>query len=174
MAGSSIAARAASAFSCAFSLYVDPTSATPGSTAIRVNPTPKSIIRYSPSFPALPVAMTSRRSAKRCYGSFLRDDQLFDALVRERQHGVELRALVWGAFRRRLQLDQAPILDHDAVQVGRGLEVLGVVEVEHRRALDDAAAHGGKVLPDRQLAHHAHVLHSFDRHVKREERSRDG
>src|SRR6267143_4206457 len=128
MDGSCIATRAASAFSCAFSAYVDPTSATPGSTAIRVNPTPESSIRYSPSFPALPVAMSSRSSAKRCYGTLLSEDQLLDALVREGQHGVELRALVWGAFRRRLQLDQAPILDHDAVQVGRGLEVLGVVE----------------------------------------------
>src|SRR5438477_5178738 len=174
MAGSSIATLAASAFISAFSAYVAPTSATPGSTAIRVRPVPASNIWYSPSFPALPVAMTSRRSAKRSYGPLLRDDQLFDALVREGQHGVQLRALIRGAFRRRLQLHQPAVLDHDAVQVRRGLEVFGVVEVQHRCAFDDAAAHGGEVLPDRKLAHHAHVLHALDRHVQRAERSCDG
>src|SRR6266568_2889787 len=168
MAGNPIATLAASAFSCAFSAYVDPTSATPGSTAMRVSPVSASNPLYSPSFPALPVATTSRRSAKRGYGSFLRDDQLLDAFAREGQHGVELRPLIRSAFRRRLELDQ------DAVEIGRGLEVLRVVEVQHRRALDDAAAHGREVLPDGQLAHHARVLHALDRHVQGAEGAGDG
>src|SRR5690348_5914467 len=98
-AGNPSASRAASAFNEAFSAYVEPTSATSGSTAINLNPAPASNDRYSPSLPALPVAMTSRRSAKRRYGSLLPDDQLFDALVRQGQHRVELRAIVWRTFR---------------------------------------------------------------------------
>src|SRR5712691_1653437 len=164
-AGNPSASRAASAFDAAFSAYVDATSATSGSTAISFHPAPASSDRYSPSFPALPVAMTSRRSAKRRYGSLLADDQLLDALVGEGQHRVQLRPIVWSSFRGRLQLDQASILDHDAVQVGRRLEVLGVIEVQHRRVLDDSAADCGQVLAYRDLAHHSRVLHSLDRHV---------
>src|SRR5467141_718277 len=138
--GKPSATRAASAFSAAFSPYVKPTSATSGSTAISLKLVPDRSDRYSPSLPALPVAMTSRRSAKRGYGPFLPDDQLLDALVRQRQHRVQLRPIVRSSLSGRLQLDQATILDHDAVQVGRRLEVFGVVQVQHRRALDDAAA----------------------------------
>src|SRR5712691_898115 len=171
-AGNPSASRAASAFDAAFSAYVDATSATSGSTAISFHPAPASSDRYSPSFPALPVAMTSRRSAKRRYGSLLADDQLLDALVGEGQHRVQLRPIVWSSFRGRLQLDQASILDHDAVQVGRRLEVLGVIEVQHRRVLDDSAADCGQVLAYRDLAHHSRVLHSLDRHVQSAERAR--
>src|SRR5712692_7417778 len=162
-AGRPSASRAASALSWAFSAYVAPTSATSGSTAITCKPVPARSSRYSPSLPALPVAMTSRRSAKRGYGSLLPDDQLLDALVRERQHRVELRPLVGSPFGRRLELDQSPVLDHHAIEVGRGLEVLGVIEVQHRRAADDSAADRGQVLADRDLGDHARVLHALDR-----------
>src|SRR5713226_967500 len=133
---------------------------------MRWNPVLARRSRYSPSLPALPVAMTSRRSAKRGYGSLLPDDQLLDALARERQHRVELRTIVGSPFRRRLELDQAPVLDHHAVEVGRSLEVLGVIEVQHRRTADDSAADRGQVLADRDLGDHARVLHALDRHIQ--------
>src|SRR5260370_41676052 len=104
--GNPSATRAASAFSAAFSAYAKPTSATSGSTAINLKPVPDSSDRYSPSLPALPVAMTSRRSAKRRYGSLPPDDQLLDPLGRQRQHRVQLSAIVWRSLRGRLQLDQ--------------------------------------------------------------------
>src|SRR5260370_37918623 len=98
--GKPSATRAASAFSAAFSAYAKPTSATSGSTAINLKPVADSSDRYSPSLPALPVAMTSRRSAKRRYGSLLPDDQLLDPLVRQRQHRVQLSAIVRRPLRR--------------------------------------------------------------------------
>src|SRR5712692_3290750 len=172
-AGRPSATLAASALSWAFSPKVSPTSALPGSTAIRRRPVPARSSRYSPCLPALPVAMTSRRSAKRGYGSLLPDDQLFDALARQCQHRVELRTIVGRAFRRRLELDHASVFDHYAVEVGRGLEVLRVVEVKHRRAPDDPAADRGQVLPDRDLGDHPRVLHALDRHIEGAERARD-
>src|SRR4029077_8398964 len=125
------------------------------------------------SLPALPVAMTSRRSAKRGYGPLLRDDQLLDALVGQAQHRVELRPIVWRPFRRRLQLDQAPVLDHYAVEVGGSLKVFGVIEVQHRRASDDPAADRGQVLADSDLGDHASILHALDGHVESAEGARD-
>src|SRR3989441_2200297 len=173
-AGSPSASRAASALIWAFTAYVVPTSATPGSTPIRVSPVPARSSRYSPSLPALPVAMASRRSAKGGDGSFLRDDQLLDSLAGQPEHRVQLRPVVRLTFRRRLELDQAPILDHDAVEVCRGVEVLRVVEVQHRRALDDAAADGRQVLAHRDLADHPRIPHALDRHVQRTESAGDG
>src|SRR5260370_17261012 len=95
--------------------------------------------------------MTSRRSAKRRYGSLLPDDQLLDPLVRQRQHRVQLSAIVWRSLRGRLQLDQPSILDHHTVQIRRRLEVLRVVEVQHRHVLDDPAPHPAPVPPHLHL-----------------------
>src|SRR4030088_1874879 len=103
--------------------------------------------RYSRIFPALPDAMTSRRrSAKRGQRSFLTEDQFLDSLLSKRKHRFELNSRVWCAFGRRLQLDQAAVLGHHRVEVGRCLGVFGVVEVEHRGAVDDAAADRGQIL----------------------------
>src|SRR5579864_6318940 len=135
---------AASALSLAFSAYVSPTSSTPVSNPTSSTPESASRSRYSRSLPWLPDATTRRgRSGKRGDDPFLGDDQLLDPLLRQREHRVQLGARVGSAFRRGLQLDESPVLGHDAVQVGGGLVVLGVIEVEHRRALHDAAAHGG-------------------------------
>src|ERR1700730_5928135 len=171
MAGSWSASRAASALSWAFSAYVAPISATSGSTATNLKPVPERSSRYSPSLPALPVAMTSRCSAKGCDGSLLAEDQLLDALVREREHRIELRAIVRNALRGRLQLDEALVLRHHTVQIGGGLEVFGVVKIEPRRSVDDAAAHRGEILANCDLVDHPRVLHALDRHVQRAERT---
>src|SRR5207249_1787362 len=121
------------------------------SNGTRVKPLSPSRSRYSLSFPALPVAMTSRRSAKRCDGSLLVDDELLDALVGEREHCVELRPVISRALCGRLQLDQPPVLCHHAVQVGRSVKVFRVVEVEHGDVIHDAAADRGEVLTHRHL-----------------------
>src|SRR5437879_13470094 len=89
--------------------------------------------------------MPSRRSAKRSYGAFLSDDELLDAFIREGKHGVKLGPLVGSAFRSRLQLDPAAILYDDAVQVGRGLEVLCVVESRLRVPPGERQAAVGRV-----------------------------
>src|SRR5437660_4913117 len=98
-------------------------------------PAPASRSRYSRSLPALPVATTSLArgalKSERGERALLGDDQFLDALGREREHRVELGARVRCALGRRLQFDETPILGHHAVEIGRGVEVLRVVEVEH-------------------------------------------
>src|SRR5713101_1761124 len=105
--------------------------------------------------------MTSRlrRSAKRRYRTLLVDDQLLDAFVGQRDHRVELGARVRGPFSRGLQLDDPSVLAHDAVEVGRSLEVLRVIEVEPWDAVDHAAAHCRYVVTHGDALEHPRVLH---------------
>ena len=72
-----------------------------------------------------------------------------------------------------LQLDHPSVLGHDAVEVRRGLEVLGVIEVEPRDAVDDAAAHRGHVVTYGDALDHPRVFHLLERHVQRGERTGD-
>src|SRR5258708_9768782 len=85
--------------------------------------------------------MTSRtRSGKREDGSLLGADELLDPLARQGEHRLELGARVRRALGRGLELDQPCVFSHHAVEVGRGVKVLCVIQVEHRYAVDDAAA----------------------------------
>src|SRR3954452_8943823 len=80
-------------------------------------------------------------------------EQLVERLARE---GVALGS--------RLHLHEAPVAGHDDVHVGVGARVLGVVEVEQRRALHDTDRDGGDRVAERareteaiERAHRGHV-----------------
>ena len=55
------------------------------------------------------------------------------------------------AFGRALHLDEAARAGDDEIGVGLGGRILGVVEIDHRLAPDDAAGDGGDVVPERAL-----------------------
>ena len=64
-------------------------------------------------------------------------------LCGEREQVVEVRARERRALGGRLDLDEAAVAGHDDVRVDLGAGVLGVVEVEQRHAVDDAARDRG-------------------------------
>ena len=53
---------------------------------------------------------------------------------------------------RALDFDDAAGTGHDEIGIGLGLGILGVIEIEHRRALIDAAGHRGDVVAQRLAA----------------------
>src|SRR6478609_7627261 len=121
-----------------------PRASSPAETAS--TPCGASNSRISASLPGLWVAITSRPVIRRCMCEIrLRDGQLLqvhqtrDTLARQFHQREELvlreRRLFGGA----LHLDDAAVAGHDEIGVGVGLGILGIVEVEHRRALIDAA-----------------------------------
>src|SRR6266536_5323299 len=65
---------------------------------------------------------------------FLVTHELADALAGQLQHPFQLLAAEGLLLRRGLDLDHPPVLHHHAVEVGVRVEVLRVVEVEHRLA----------------------------------------
>src|SRR2546421_3340722 len=139
----------------------------PGSNGTTSNPAGSSRSRYSRSLPWLPVATTRwlTGSVERRESLFLSRDQFADALAGEPHHCVKLLLAEGLSLSRRLQLDQAQVLSHHAVEVGLGPEILRVVEVQNRRALNDTAADRRDVLPDRrgaaQLARGLHAAESL-------------
>ena len=94
----------------------------------------------SASLPALLDARTSPRRDRQRRGErrSLRADQLADALGGEREQAVHLVARERRAFGGALHLDEAAGPGHDDVHVGVAARVLDVLEIEHRRAVDDA------------------------------------
>src|SRR2546430_10366243 len=57
-------------------------------------------------------------------------------------------------LRRALHLDESSGAGHDEIGIGVGLRILGVIEIEHRRAAADAARDGGDVVAQRICRHH--------------------
>src|SRR6202043_363742 len=84
------------------------------------------------------------------------------ALARQRHQRQELgfreRCLLRGA----LYLDNAAVAGHDKIGVGIGLRILGVVEVEHRRAVIDAAGDRGDIVAQHVALDHAAGFHPGD------------
>jgi hypothetical protein len=66
-----------------------------------------------------------------------------DAREREVQQRVQLGAAERRALGRPLHLDELAVTGRHDVHVGAGAHVLGVVEVQHGTAVDDAHADGG-------------------------------
>ena len=77
------------------------------------------------------------------------------------------------AFGRPLQFDEAAGARHHDVHVGVAVRVLGVVEVEHRHAVDDAHRHRGDVVAQRLAGHEALGLAPRDRVGHRDARAGD-
>jgi hypothetical protein len=103
----------------------------------------------SRSLPALRDASTRRSITSLARGGALRRDQLANAALGQRDERLHFGAREWRAFGRALQLDEAAAGRHHDVHVGIADEILGVVEVEHRHAGDDAHRHRGHELAQR-------------------------
>ena len=86
---------------------------------------------------------------------FLRGAQAFDAGLREREQLVEVGARERRALRRGLDLDQPALAGHDDVRVDLRARVLGIVEVQQRDAVDDAARDRGDAAGQRQALEQA-------------------
>src|SRR5690348_1287076 len=79
----------------------------------------------------------------------LQREELRDAAAREPQKRRELRVderLVLGG---RLDLDDAAFAGEHEIRIGLGHGILGVVEIEHRRCLMNAARDGGDRIDQR-------------------------
>ena len=82
----------------------------------------------------------------------LRGDDLGDAGLGEPEQRVEVAAREREPFGGALHLDEALVAGHHDVHVDLGAHVLGVLEVEHRRAVDDTDRDRGARLQHRMLA----------------------
>ena len=67
-----------------------------------------------------------------------------------------------------LHLDDPPGAGHHEIGVGVGFRILGVVEIEHRRAVADAAGDRRHVVAQRIVAEHVARLHPGDAIVQRD------
>ena len=79
----------------------------------------------------------------------------------------KLRLAERRALGRALDLDDPARAGHHEIGVGAGLRILGIVEVEHRRALHDAAGDRGDVVDEHVLADHRAGAHPGERVVER-------
>src|SRR6266542_700900 len=165
-ASSPVAEAAARALPRALSAYeASPSggSSTPGKSArLRMrNGRPARRSAISLALARLAVARTSAgsevegRLAARLEGAPLKPDQPPDAGFRQREHLGEPIAAEGRLLRRSLHLDEGAGAGHDHVHVDLGRRVLDVVEVEHRRAADDAHADGRHAVTHRRARHRA-------------------
>ena len=76
-------------------------------------------------------------------------------------------------FRRALHLDDPFRAGHDEIGVGLRCGVLGVVEIEHRGAVADAAGDGRHMVAQRVGLEHLARLHPGDAVVQRDEAAGD-
>src|SRR5262249_29038079 len=149
-AGRRLASAATRAFSVAFASKLSPVSSGSANSSVAAPttsmPNGRSGSSISASFPLLWVAITKRCSRKgRLSGKaerlLLVDEQLADALARQRQQPQEIGLGEDGFLRRRLHLDEIAAASKHEIGVGIGRGILGVVEVEHGNAAGDTAGH---------------------------------
>src|SRR4051812_1445308 len=69
---------------------------------------------------------------------FLRGHQLFDAMLSQCEHFIELLARKWRAFRRALHFYNATAASHDYIHVRVALGVLSIIQIKHGDALKNA------------------------------------
>ena len=93
-----------------------------------------------------PSARVSFRSDHVTHRHFLQAHELLDALARERQQSRELVFAERGLFGGCLDFDDVAVAGHDEIGIGVGFGILGIIEIEHRRAFIDAAGYGGDVV----------------------------
>src|SRR6516225_5808798 len=153
-AGSPLAAAAAAAFSAALASKLSPFSSGSGRPSAPAEmvamPNGANSTAISSILPWLWLAMTSRSPVKRrAIGSTdaergpLLPRQLGDAGAGEPQHLGEQRLVERRTFGGRLDLDDTAGSGQHEIGVGLGLRILGIVEVEHRRAGNDPARDRG-------------------------------
>jgi hypothetical protein len=73
-----------------------------------------------------------------------------------------------------LHLDDAAIAGHDKIGVGLGFRILGIVEIEHRRAVIDAAGDRRDIVAQHIGLHHVARLHPGEAVGERDPGSGDG
>src|SRR5262249_22081623 len=194
-AGKPEAVAAAHALIRAFSLKVVPSStgsgspSSPADTASIPNGIRSS--RISLSLPGLCVAITRRPATRRCaapfelmihdasdtrshHRQFLQIDELHHALLRKREQIEELLLRERNLLGRSLYLHDAAGARHHKIGIGISLRILGVIEVEHRRAAADAAGDGGDMVAQRLRRHYVARLHPVDAVVQRDPSAGDG
>src|SRR5881396_3977379 len=82
-------------------------------------------------------------------GAALQPDETADAALGDGEERVQPRAAEGHLLGRTLHLHELAAAGHDDVHVHLGARVLGVAEVEHRLALDDAHTDRGHAIADR-------------------------
>src|SRR6516162_1951484 len=189
IAGSPLAATAASAFNAAFASKLSPVSsgsAMPSAAAETVSMAKgaRSAV-ISSTLPWLWLAMTSRSpmksramasaKAERCA---LAPGELGDAGPGELHHLGEEAIVEWRPLGRRLDLDDPARAGQHEIGVSFGLRILGIVEVEHRRPGDDPAGDRGDGVAQRQLRQqprrHQTLAGLVQRHIAAGHRRRSG
>src|SRR6516164_5440417 len=161
IAGSPLAATAASAFNAAFAPKLSPVSsgsAMPSAaaeTVLMAKGARSAVI--SSTLPWLWLAMTSRSPMKRramasakAERCALAPGELGDARPGELHHLGEEPIVEWNPLGRRLDLDDPARAGQHEIGVSFGLRILGIVEVEHRRPGDDPAGDRGNRVAQRE------------------------
>src|SRR5262245_60304307 len=149
------------AFTSAFSAYVSPVSSgrrAPGTSASSWMSKGTSPRRSASSRPlaGLSVARTRRGLDRegalgtRFESAALEPDETADAALGDRQERVEPRTAEGHLLGGALHLDELARAGHDDVHVHLGARILGIVQIEHGLAVDDADADGGDAVADRR------------------------
>src|SRR5438477_9470728 len=97
---------------------------------------------------------------------FLLGDELGDPLHREREQRIHLRRGKRRAFGRSLDLDETARARHHHVHVGFAARILGVVQIEDGRALEEADRRGCDEVADGRLSEDAAFEQRPDRIVQ--------
>ena len=100
--------------------------------------------------------------------SFCRSTSLVTPLRASASSAEELLLGERDLLRGALHLDDIARAGHDEIGVGVGLRILGIVEIEHRRAVADAAGDRRHVIAQRIGAQHFARLHPGDAIVQRD------
>src|ERR1700733_3238336 len=114
------------------------------------NGNPASRVRNSRSLPGFAVATMSRRGIPlSSAGLELGEMQLCNALRRKVQELIELMTAKGMAFRGALDLDERASAIHHHIHVRFRVRILGIVQIEHRRAAVNADGHRGDLAVQR-------------------------
>src|SRR5258705_8836797 len=115
-----------------------------------------------------PQLVPRHKECRSHHRQLLQVDQFHHALLREREQVEELLLGERNFLGRALHLDDPSGAGHDEIGIGVGLGILGIVEVEHRRAVGDAAGNGGDMVAQRVGLEHVAGLHPGDAIVQRD------
>src|SRR5580704_7166037 len=112
------------------------------------------------------------------HGDFLQFDKRGDTLLGKREKGQELGLREGLALGRALGFHDRRRSRHDEIGVGLGRGILGIIEVEHRRAVHDAAGYRRAMVGERFAQHLALEkrtrLHPGEAIMQRHPGARDG
>ena len=81
------------------------------------------------------------------------------SVARQAQHPNEFFLRERRSLRRSLNFDEASQAGHNEIRVGMGGRVLGVVEIDHRFASDNAAGYAGDMILEWALAQDRALRH---------------